>query len=371
MNTLGIKKYLTLITVITILIAAPLTAPIAFADNNNNSSRSNGSSDNGRGDNSGRNDGSSDNHDDKKSSNNNPAPTSVIANINGLVTDLGVQKYEINGKGGIVYNIGEEAVTKSKIELNLKATVIDDVVTGSLKLTVKGEIENGKIELTVNIPINSGSPGLGCIDGYGFGDLIDCPASPWSDEIVPFLELENGDFIPIFFAGEGDATLKIGKETTIYPVSVVMDTSTAQHPFKGGPMENTGQVTLADTLNGLFVLSVDVTKFDVEYTAIQLVGEVAGDLEGTMLQIANADEDHVNNVEKDEGDIVFNVAYNEEIIQMTGSYKGYSVQSEDLGYLYISTGTFTTSDGLTIKGEYVTSWTLPLFFTSTFTGIVK
>ena len=366
-NKLDLTKYLTVITLITILITSPLTVPIAFADNNNE-------------DRGGKSDKNSNDEDrggksDKNSNDNSkPAPiepTSVTAYINGYVTDLGVQKYTLNGKSSPAALIGDTILVNPKTSLILKATVIDDVVTGSLKLTVEGKSENDKIELTVDIPINRGSPGLGCIDGTE--TLVECPSKDtWtpSDNLLPFLELPNGDFIPMVFFGVGDVTLNVGKETTIYQVNIVIDTSTAQHPFKGGPSLNTGQVFIADE-NGLFALDVDVTKFDVTYTGVKMEGIVSGALEGDMIQIANSNEDHVNNVQQDKGDIVFSVIYNETEITMTGSYTGDSNQNPNNEYLYISTGTFKTSDDLKIKGTYDTFWVLPLFFSSTFEGIVN
>ncbi|MFC1755270.1 hypothetical protein ACFL96_18095 [Thermoproteota archaeon] len=335
---INIKKYLTLVLLLTILIAAPLTAPIAYAKSYK------------------------------------PEPTQVTAHIDGFVNDLGIQKYTIEGKSSSGAFIYGKAMFEPEVSFKLEATVIDDVVTGSLKLNVTGKSESSKTQtqLTVNIPIDSGSPGLGCIDGYGLGELIPCPTTPWSEDIVPFLELENGDFIPIFFAGEGEATLKIGKETTTYTVYVVVDTSTAQHPFIGGPEDNNGRVTLTD-MYGSFAFDVDVKKFKVDYKEVVMLGEVTGDLEGLLIQTANSKEDHVKGVQKDDGYLSFSVIRVDtgDAITMSGSYKGDSIQAPLLGYLYYSTGKFTTSGDMEIKGTYDTLWYLPLFWTSTFTGTVK
>ncbi|MDP7657937.1 MAG: hypothetical protein QF812_01855 [Nitrososphaerales archaeon] len=56
---------------------------------------------------------------------------------------------------------------------------------------------------------------------------------------------------------------------------------------------------------------------------------------------------------------------------MAGSYKGTSIQSPLLWYLYILTRIFKPSDDTKMKGTYETLWFLPLFLTSTFTGTIK
>lgn len=63
--------------------------------------------------------------------------------------------------------------------------------------------------------------------------------------------------------------------------------------------------------------------------------------------------------------------FNEKLITMAGSYKGTSIQSPLLWYLYILTRIFKPSDDTKMKGTYETLWFLPLFLTSTFTGTIK
>ena len=71
MINLEIKKYLTLFTLITILIVAPLATPIAFADDKEDKK-----------------------HKEKSE------PITLSAFIEGGVIDLGTQKYKIEGKEG-------------------------------------------------------------------------------------------------------------------------------------------------------------------------------------------------------------------------------------------------------------------------------
>lgn len=316
------KKYLTLITLAIIIIAAPLTTPFAYAK---------------------------------------PEPTTVTADIDGWVTDLGTQEYEIEGKGGAY--LGLPVIVDPKISFELEATVIDDDVTGEMEITVKGKSDSGKVKLEVEIPVVDGDPVYGCLDLITYEPIV-CPPRPWPDNVIPYLELENGDFIPIVFFGAGEATLEIGETEEAFPVFVIVDTSTAQHPFEGDG--NTGQVNIIEA-SGLFALSVDVKEFDVEYIGVETMGVVSGDLMGIMTQTVESKEDHVKDVQKDKGEVSF-ALYDGS--SMTGKFKGESVQVPPL-YLYYSTGKFKTEGDLKLKGTYETIWTLPLFFTSTFTATVK
>ncbi len=303
----------------------------------------------------------------------------VTAYMEGMVTDLGTQNYMISGKGGTLYYLNDFNILDTVISFELHATVVDEALTGKMKLGIVIKTDSGPVNLQMNLPVIGGDPVYGCLDQATY-ELITCPPRPWSSNILPYLELENGDFIPIIFFGTGQANLNIGIDDEIIPIFIMVDTSRAQHPFKGEG--NTGQLKIKgcyptdfaciseSNALGIFALSVDVINFNVRYSEVETAGEVSGDMVGLMTQTVRSIEDHVKNVQKDNGQIMFSLIYNDKEIIMAGIFNGESVQVPQLGYLYLSTGKFNTNGDITIKGIYETIWTLPLFFICAFTGTI-
>jgi hypothetical protein len=348
---IDMKKSLAVFTILSLLIFSSPLANVAYADNDNNNSK------NG-----------------KYSVQSTPNKKIMIPiSIEGGVMDLGIQNYEISGEGGTLYYLNDIGLLHSNILFKLDATVEDNSVEGKMKILLSGKSEIGHFELKMDVPVVGGDPIFGCLDLL-LSEPVSCPSAPWAPNIIPYLELENGDFIPIIFFGGGEVVLEIGKSKDSIPISVIVDTSTAQHPFKGDV--NTGQINVKgcylfdlDCLEnplipGLFAFSVDVNKFDVEYIDVITAGEakIGDEVIGEIMQIVHSREDHVKDFQQDKGRVIMSLNLGEENINVEGFFKGNSVQVPELDYLYWSIGTLKTSDNPPIRGLYETIWILPLFF---------
>lgn len=84
-----------------------------------------------------------------------------------------------------------------------------------MEIKIKGTSDNGNVELKAKIPVIGGGPVFPCVDidtQIPF-TAEECAVTPLT---MPFLQLDNGDFIPLVFFGAGEASLKINKTTETF-----------------------------------------------------------------------------------------------------------------------------------------------------------